>query len=419
MNGSSSTIKRLITVWPLLFGIGMLTTSNGLQATLLGLRAGIENFPVEITGIIMAMYYAGFLVGCRFVPSLISSVGHIRVFAALTSLASITVLLHGVFVNPWVWIPVRLLTGFCLSGLFIITESWLNKISNKEHRGTIFSAYVSIVYGGQFAGQFLINLAPLTQIDLFILVSVLVSVALTPITLTNKRTPGYQKPESIGFRAMITISPLAMAGVFIAGISLGTVLALGPVYTGMLHLPKSEIAFFMGTYILGSAALPMVLGPLSDKIDRRKVIVLTASIAAACGTLLTLYGHYYILIFLLGGMTTSLYSVSMTHVYDQVKSSQIVSASRSLILFNAAGSMAGPILGGVILGRFGAEVFFAIVVVYMLILIVFALYRIITMQTIVHKRHFIHLPIISAPSVLKLKEKPPVHEKNKNKSGDA
>lgn len=411
----SSTLKRLIAVWPLLFGIFILTISNGLQGTLLGLRASSEGFPVAITGIIMAMYYAGFLIGCQYVPKMIASVGHIRVFAALASMASTTVLLHGLFVDPWLWIPIRLLTGFCFSGLFIIAESWLNKIANKEQRGTIFSAYVSIVYAGLFAGQFLINFAPLTKIDLFILVSILISVALAPITLTNKRTPGYQKPETISFRDMINISPLSMAGVFVSGLCGSTMLSLGPVYASIIDMPRSEIAVFMAVYISGSAVLPIFMGTLSDKIDRRKVIKLSTVVAIFCSVMITLYTHYYILIFLLGGMMTSIYSVSITHMHDQIKRTQIVSASRALILFNSIGATIGPIAGGLLLSFMGHEGFFVMFAVYTGVLLLIALYRSIVGGTIKQKRDFVHLPAHFAPSIFRLKEKP-THKQDGDKN---
>ncbi|MGH1378162.1 MAG: MFS transporter [Alphaproteobacteria bacterium] len=403
----SSTLKRLIVVWPLLFGIFILCISNGLQGTLLGLRASSEGFPVAITGIIMSMYYAGFLIGCQYIPKMISSVGHIRVFAALASMASTTILLHGLFVNPWLWIPIRLLTGFCFSGLFIIAESWLNKIANKEQRGTIFSAYVSIVYAGLFAGQFLINSAPLTKIDLFIMVSILISIALAPITLTNKRTPGYQKPETVSFRKIMSISPLSMAGVFVSGLCGGTMISLGPVYASASGMPNSETAIFMAVYILGNAVLPIFMGALSDKIDRRKVIKLATIIAIICSTLITVYTHYYILIFLLGGMMTSIYSVSITHMNDQIKKSQIVSVSRSLILFNSLGATIGPIVGGGLLSVVGSQGFFIMFAAYTAILLVIALYRSIVGEKIERKRNFVHLPAQFAPSIFRLKEKPP------------
>lgn len=362
----------------------------------------MEGFPVEITGIIMAMYYAGFLIGCRFVPSMIASVGHVRVFAAMASIASTTVLLHGLFVSPWAWIPIRLVTGFCFSGLFIIAESWLNRIANKQQRGTIFSAYVSIVYGGLFCGQFMINIAPLTQIDLFIVVSVLISCALAPITLTNKRMPTYQKPETVAFMEMLKTSPLAMAGVFVAGLCSSTLLSLGPVYADKVHIPTTDIAMFMGIYILGNTLMPMFIGPISDKFDRRIVIKICVFIGICSALAIAFTTHYYALIFLLGGTITTLYSLSITHMNDQIKKSQIVSASRSLIMFNSVGSTIGPILGGFILSYFAPFYLFGILAFYLCVLMVIAIVRSIFGDTVERKNSFINMPAFSAPSALRL-----------------
>lgn len=405
----SSTFKRLLLVWPLLFGIGMLMVSSGLQGTLLGLRANHEQFPVYITGIIMAMYYCGFLIGCRVVPNMIASVGHIRVFAALASLASTTVLMHGLYVYPLVWVAVRLLTGFCFSGLFIIAESWLSKISNNEQRGKIFSAYVFVVYGGLFIGQFLINLAPITSIDLFILVSILISVALAPISLTNTHTPKYQKPEGISFSLVMKTSPLAMTGVFVAGLCSSSMLSLGPVYAGMRGMETSNVALLMGVYILGNAVMPLIFGSLSDRMDRRKVIIGISGLAIVCAVAFSFFTDFYPAIFLLGGCITSLYSVSITHMQDQIRKSQIVSASRSLILFNSIGSSIGPVLGGFMLSFFGTHIFFGLLGFYMIVVLCIAYYRSIKGNVIdeSRKKKFTHLPSVSAPTVVSLNiEKP-------------
>lgn len=414
----STALKRLIAVWPLLLGIGVLTTSNGLQGMLLSLRAQLEGFPVEITGIIMAMYYAGFLIGCRYIPPLISSVGHIRVFAALASMASTTVLLHGVFINPWAWIPIRLMTGFCFSGLFIIAESWLNKIANKSQRGTIFSAYVSIVYGGLFTGQFLVNLAPLDSMYLFILISVMISFALAPITLTNTRTPGYQKPANISFKELMKISPLALSGVFTAGLCNGTMLSLGPVYADSIGIEKSSIAIFMGIYILGNTTLPLIIGPISDRVDRRGIITFAGIMAIGCTAFLTYYEYSYVLIYALGGMLTSLYSVSITHMNDQIKKAQIVSASRALILLNSAGSMIGPIVAGILLAHWGAFSFFSTMCLYLTTLLAITIYRAVVGDEIERKHTFAHIPSMTAPAIMRLKTKqaPKPSTKNKEKS---
>jgi MFS family permease len=397
-----TALYRLYAAWPLLFGITLLTASNGLQGTLLGLRASAEGFPVEMIGFIMAVDFCGYLFACHYVPMLISSVGHIRVFAALASIASTGILLHELFVNPFFWIPFRLITGFCFCGLFIIAESWLNQVSSKKQRGTILSAYIAITNGGLFLGQFLINLAPVTSPYLFILVSIMISFALAPITLTNKPAPRYRKPEVVKFFDMLKKYPLPMAGVFASGICSSTIIGLGPVYANMQGMNNSEVSFFIAIFILGNASLPLIMGALSDRIDRIKVIHLIAFIGMMSAAIIAQTTHYFFLIFILGGMIASLYSVSITYLHDQIKKSQIISASRGLIMFNGIGAMCGPIISGYFLSNFNADIFFYVICFYMLCFMAFAIYRNIAGRHIEHKRSFVQVPAFAAPSIMRL-----------------
>ena len=401
-------IKHLLTVWPLLFGIFMLTTSNGLQGTLLSLRAEFEGFPVMMIGVIMSTYFAGYLFACHYVPRLVTSVGHIRVFAALASIASTSVLLHGLFITPALWILMRLISGFCFCGLFIITESWLNQTAKKKQRGTIFSAYIAIVNLGLFSGQFMINLAPLDSTHLFILVSILISVALAPITLTNKPAPKIKRTEGVEFKTMLKKYPVPMTGVFVSGLCSSALLGLTPVYASMVNLDKSDIAVLMGIFILGTAFIPLLLGMLSDKMDRLIIIEGACLTGIATSAIMWLNGHYYILIFVLGGIIASLYSVSITFLNDQIKKSQVIAASRSLILFNAIGATIGPLIGGAGLTFLGANSLFGLCLLFMGSMMILARYRSIVGKTIKPKHDFVQVPAYAAPSVMRLQPEMPV-----------
>ena len=401
-----SVFKRLIAIWPLLFGIAVLATSNGLQGTLLSLRGKTEGFDIQIIGIIMSVYFFGFLLGCRYIPSLISSVGHIRVFAALASIASTSILIHGVFVTPWIWVLARMITGFCFCGLFIISESWLNQVSNKKQRGIIFSIYVSLVNGGMLLGQFLINLAPLTDVFLFALISILISVALAPITLTNKPAPRHKRPHPISFKEMFSRFPLPMVGVFVSGLSNSMIIGLGPVYGELQGLKTHDISVFMACYILGNATLPIVLGLISDQMDRRIVIKYAAMTGFLVTLIMAIFSHYLLLIIVLGGMITSLYSVSITYMNDQIKKSQVVAASRALIMFNAIGAMMGPLIGGILLSHFHANSFFVALALYMFSTFSMAFYRQIVGKTVKKRKAFVQVPFTSGASVMRLQSDP-------------
>lgn len=350
--------KTFLLVWPLMFAILLIMIGNGLQGTLLGLRASYEEFPVFLTGLVMSLYYVGFVIGCMFVPKILSSVGHVRVFAAMASLASSTILIHGVFVEPWIWGIVRMISGVAFAGLFIVSESWLNNIATNKLRAQIFSTYISVIFAGQFIGQFMLDLAPRGEIGLFVLISVLISMSLLPVTLANKPTPGFEAPETLPAKKLFSKSPLAMSGVFMSGFCIASVLGVGAVYANEIGMAAKEIAFFMAMFILGNATLPLLTGWISDQIDRRIVIIVSALLAAlaALGVVLTDVPLIAFLCF--GGMMTSIYSISIAYMNDQIKPEQIVSATTSLILFNAIGACLGPLLIGISMDVIGPSSFF-------------------------------------------------------------
>jgi len=353
----------------------MIMMGNGLQGTLLGLRANMEGFPVFVTGIVMALYYAGFLVGCHLTPKMIGSVGHIRVFSGLASMASITILLHGEFVNPWVWGIVRILSGISFAGLFIVTESWLNSIATNKLRGVIFGFYLLILHGSFFIGQFLINLAPLNDMALFVLISILVSLSILPLTLANKPAPGFALPEKLPLKDLIKSSPLSLYSVFVSGFCSGTVFGIGAVYASELGKSNSWTALFLACYVLGSAIMPLFIGTFSDRHDRRKVIIGIAFAAFVTSLLFVFEPLKFPLMIILGGLNTSIYSVGLAYMNDHIKPEQSVSASTSLILLNSIGAMLGPLVIGFMMDFVSLSTFFFSFSTLLFSLFVFGLYR--------------------------------------------
>ncbi len=332
---------------------------NGLQGTLISLRAELDGFSISIIGLIMSVYYCGYVVGWYIVPRMIRTVGHIRVFAGFASLASTTILIQGLFVDPYIWIFVRLISGVSFVGLFIVAESWLNNIATNKRRAQILSAYMFVIHFGLFSGQFLINLGSLETMGLFVLISVLISLSLLPITLANNPSPKFEDSESLPFRDLISISPFCVACVVVAGICGASFLTLGPIYAKFLGLSLPEISFFMASFIVGCAMIPLFTGWLSDRIERRRVIILTA----LCGFVVSLLASFspsllILYSFIFGGCVTSIYSVSAAHMNDRLKPSQITSATASLILVNGLSSCIAPIILAFLLDFYGANIFF-------------------------------------------------------------
>ena len=340
--------------WALLLGIALIMLGNGLQNTLLGVRATLEGFGTAVTGLVMTAYFVGFLAGSVIVPRLLANVGHVRVFAALASLASGAALVHTVFVTPPTWGLVRVVTGFCFAGLYVVAESWINEAATNKTRGQLLSVYMIMVLGGTGSGQLLMNLSDPLSFELFVLVSVLISFALIPITLSVGRAPPFEAPESIGVRALFRASPLGVAGAFLIGIAHSALYAMGPVFATEIGLDIERIALFIAVALFGGLVLQWPIGWLSDRFDRRRVIVAVAWVAAgassvggAGGT-----GSYTLLIAataVLGGMSMPLYSLCGAHTNDHLTPRQIVAASATLVLVGGFGLTLGPLLAAALM----------------------------------------------------------------------
>lgn len=405
---SKEARQTLQIAWPLLFGIALIMAGVGLQGTLLSLRANVEGFPLYATGIIMSTYYMGFLIGCRSAAKLIASVGHIRVFAGFASLASTTILAHGIFVDPWAWGAIRFIGGIGFAGLFVVAESWLNSVTPNKLRGQVFTSYIFVLHGGLFIGQFFIGLASIDQIELFILISILVSLSLLPITLANKPTPGYSEPETLPFKDLFARSALAPAAVLCAGLTGATFLTLGPIYAQEASFSASQIAFFIGCFVVGAGTLPLGIGALSDRMDRRKIIVAIAITALCCSLFIANSSAFWaISVFLLGGLITSLYGVAIAFVNDYIRPEQVTSASASLILLNGVGSCIGPFVTGFLVQWYGVDALFYVLSVAFGLTSLLGVYRIFTGRVIdiAKQKVFRPVPVRSAFLVMQMRRK--------------
>ncbi|MCB1756339.1 MAG: MFS transporter [Gammaproteobacteria bacterium] len=349
--------------WPLFFGIALLMIGNGLQGTLLGWRASLESFSSMVTGLIMTGYYLGFLTGSSYTPAIIRNVGHVRVFAAFASLASTSILVQAIYVTPTVWMIARVITGFCYAGLYIVVESWLNDRATNETRGSLFSIYMVISYLAMIFGQWTMKLADPGSFELFILVSVLISISLIPMLLTNSAAPSINESEKISLLKLFSISPLGMFGIFGTGIVHSVVFGMGAVYAARSGLSVQDTVLFISAYIAGGVLFQWPVGMLSDRYDRRVVITIVTFAAALFAFLqlqlalspqpmFVLFGFY-------GGMSLPLYSLAISHTNDRLKPEQMIGASSGLIMLYGVGSSLGPLSVGLVLERLGDGGFFS------------------------------------------------------------
>lgn len=358
-----SLLTTIRSVWTLLFGIGLLMMANGLQGSLLGVRAEVEEFNATVIGIIMAGFFAGLLAGSLWTPRAVRVVGHVRVFAAMSAIASVAILLHSLFVNELAWWAMRFVTGFCYAGIFVVAESWLNERAPQQTRGQVLALYLVVTFAGMGSGQLLLNFASSRAADLFMLVSVLISLAVVPLLLRATPLPALEAGRSVSLRRLATASPLGVFGVFIAGIANGTIFGMGAVFAQRSGFSVIDTSLFMAFLILGAALLQWPIGKLSDVVDRRKVITgvtIAAAIACALASGISEIGgaRTVVLVALTGGLSLSIHSLSLAYTNDYLEAEEMVGASSGLVLLLGAGSVVGPIMVGAALSLVGAPGFF-------------------------------------------------------------
>jgi MFS family permease len=357
-------LSALTATWPLLLGMGVLMLGAGLQSTLLGLRATLEGFPTLVTGVVMSCYYVGYVLGTVVAPPLLRQVGHIRVFAALAAIASVAILIQGCFVNPFTWGAMRLVSGLCFAGIYVVAESWLNDSASRANRGRLLAVYMLVLYVGLGAAQFLLIVSnPLTPTP-FMLVSVLISLAMVPIVVSAQALPQHAVPRKVRLLALYRNTPFGVVGITASGLISSIIFSMGPVYAGLSGLDKTSIATFMGMSILAAVATQYPVGRLSDRIDRRTVIAGVCTIATLVAGSIIAFGDMSHALFLalaavFSGLVLTLYSLSVSHVNDKLEPGQMVGASSALLLVNGAAAAAGPVLAGSLMAAFGPRAYFA------------------------------------------------------------
>jgi MFS family permease len=366
--------------WPLLLGMGVLMLGAGLQSTLLGLRATLEGFPTLVTGVIMSCYYVGYVLGTLVAPPLLREVGHIRVFAALAAIASVAILVQGCFVNPVAWGAMRLISGLCFAGIYVVAESWLNDRASRANRGRLFAMYMLILYVGLGAAQFLLVASnPLTPTP-FMLVSMLISLALVPIVVSAQQLPERAVPRTVSLPDLYHNSPLGVVGVIVSGLISAIIFSMGPVYARLSGLDTTRVAAFMAVSILAAVVTQYPVGRLSDRMDRRTVIAGVCGLATLVAGSIVAFREMPLAVFLtltalFSGLVLTLYSLSVSHVNDKLEPAQMVAASSTLLLLNGAAAAVGPMLAGSLIAVFGPPAYFAVLATLTGALAVFDLWR--------------------------------------------
>lgn len=370
----------LAVTWPLLLSAAFMMLGNGLQGSLLGLRATIEGFPTTLTGLVMSAYFAGFFLGSNLIPRFVRRVGHIRVFAALIALASIANLMQAAFVNWPLWTIMRALTGFSFVGLYIVCESWLNDTTPNQTRGRLLSFYMAVQFGSVTASQLLLNLASPAGYELFILVSVLLSAAILPVVLIAGATPRYDAPSHFGLSELYRASPLAVISMLGVGTSTSVFAGMGAVYAKQLDWSNFDISLFLTMGMLGGTLGQWPLGRISDRLPRRFVLLFATLVAAAMAAIAisltgASFGALCLLAFLFGFLSLPMYSLCSALANDRLRPEQMVAANSGLVLLYGIGAIFGPLTVGAVMTWVGPAGFFVYLAIIHGAVGAFALFR--------------------------------------------
>ncbi len=365
--------------WTLFFSLFLMLLGAGLQSSLLGIRGSDEGFSTLTLSVIATSYYIGYFGGSFVIPHLLKRVGYIRVFAALVAVASVAAVAYAMFIEQYSWFAMRLMTGFCFAGIYMTVESWLNSQTYNENRAKVLSMYVIITFVGMSVGQILLNIGDINGYFLFALSSVIISLASVPLLLTARPAPLVEESTAtLSILKLFKRSPLGVFSSFFVNFMNGGVVAMAAIYAKSIDIPTDKISLFIASAFIGVIILQFPIGFISDRLDRRRVIITVNFLAVVVAFIAMNTNDINYLIFwfgLLGGLTLPLYAVSIAYINDRLEPEEVLPATSALVKISGIGNMFAPILIGYIMVKYGEQWFFGCVGIAAMLIVLFGLYR--------------------------------------------
>ncbi len=425
--------KVLKNSWALFLGMGFLMMAYGFQGSLLGVRAVREEFSLTSTGFMMSGYFVGYFIGAATIPKFISRVGHIRVFAAFASLASLVILVHSILISPFIWFILRVLTGVSMVCIYTVAESWLNDRSSNKNRGSVLSIYMVILYGAMGVGMFLLNFSKPENFQPFILVSVITSAALIPILLTKKKPPNFKKIKAMTLKELYEASPFGMVSSLFYGTIQSALFTMLAVYATSMNFTILEISIVTFLLAISGAIAQFPIGKISDIYDRRKVIVFS-TFGAAIFCILSIFVSrqmylpdglatsktwFYIFFILFSFCSLPMFSLILAHTNDYISKDKFVAAGAGLQFTFGLGAMSGPFLCSIFMDLVGSNGFFIFLFFFHSIIGIFGIYRMKVRATIDNPdSQFVAMPQTITPAGIELNPttepiEEPIKEENK------
>ncbi len=372
-------LPLIIPIGALLCGVALLLLGNGLLNTLLAVRGNMEGFSDGLMGLIMSGYFIGFFIGTFLAIPLISRIGYIRTFAFCAAIISCSALLHVLYVNPYFWMILRIVTGMMLVMLYTVVESWLTAQTPTDQRGRVFAVYMVVNLGALTIAQQLLRLDSPLSFVLFAIAAMLISAGLAPVTLTRLTQPVITSTERFKFKTLYRLAPVAVFTSAFSGLAMGAFWGMAPIYAIHAGLEVNDVATFMSCAILGGAICQYPMGRYSDRHDRRKVLAVITFLASIAALLLALSAYLGLMLLLAvaiyGGLIFSVYPVAIAHLVDQIEPEDNLAGVSGLLLLYGIGASLGPALAGQLMHFFGHQ---ALPFYFFLTQIVSAIYTVYT-----------------------------------------
>ncbi|QDZ00959.1 MFS transporter [Nitratireductor mangrovi] len=384
-----SSIRPLI---PLLIAAGILLGGNGLQGTLIALRGAQEGFSASTIGLMGTAYFGGFLIGCLAISRIMKAVGHVRAFAALAAIASAGTLLLVLLIDPVMWSAVRFASGFCFAGLFTVIESWLNSGVSNRDRAQVLALYRIVDIGAVTGCQFLIPVFGAGGFSIFAVMSIMITLSLVPVSLGDRSNPTPPDDVRLDLGRVWRISPVGVIGCVAIGITNSAFRTLSPVYAEAIGMSVTDVVTFVSVGIIGGAVIQYPLGYVSDRWDRRTVLLITTGCALGAALALAFFAGTapianFVLVFIFGSFAMPLFSLSAAHANDRAEKGEFVLVNAALMLFYSLGAIGGPFAASTAMEWLGPRFLFVFAATVYAVFIAIILYRMVAREGVpAHER---------------------------------
>lgn len=358
-------IRQFLPISALLLGSAFLLFAGGINGLILPIRGTNEGFTDVSLGLLGTGWAVGYVSGCIMTARLVSRVGHIRAFGAMAAIAAISILASAIMINPWAWIILRGVCGFCFAGAAMIVESWLSEQAAPQARGRIFGVYTMVNLGATTAGQMMLTLGDPNGFVFFALGAIFYCMALVPTAISSTTTPAPLASVNLNIRSLWKNSPVAVFAVFWVGVSNAAFGTLAAVYASKVGLTLASVALFTSVPILAGALIQVPVGVLSDRTDRRRVLIAVAAIALIADLAFMILapegrGFNLVLAALLGGSIYAMYPVIVAHANDHAEPGTAIQISGGLLLMYGVGSIIGPLVAGFAMSGVGIRALFLV-----------------------------------------------------------